>query len=456
MVRRALSMLLLAVATRSASGQRVAGDGSVVGTFRQWVTERRVVGIAAGWLDGTSHGTAVAGVARAGVPAAVTDATIFEIGSITKAFTGTLLAAMVLKGDVALDDPVAKHLPGWTIPRYDGREITLLDLATQSSGLPRLPTNFAPADGFDPYADYDDAKLKEFLAGYRLPRAPGAQYEYSNLGMGLLGRALAQRNGTTYEALLRERILEPLRMKDTRVSQDPAWQGREASGHSEVFAPIKGWHFSALQAAGALRSSVADMMRFAAALRDTTSGPLARALAFAIRPRRPISGADSIGLAWHHRHADGADIVWHNGATGGFRSWLSADLVKRRAVVVLTNGGAVPLDATGLELQGNEALTAPPAIDQAKEIALPAMELAKFVGRYELSTQFALEISQHDDTLFVQATGQQILPVFATSPTTFFYKAVKAELSFRVDSTGAVTGLVLRQNGAEQPARRVR
>ena len=107
-------------------------------------------------------------------------------------------------------------------------------------------------------------------------------------------------------------------------------------------------------------------------------------------------------------------------------------------------------------MQGNEALTAPPAIDQAKEIALPAMKLAKFVGRYEISTQFALEISQHDDTLFVQATGQQILPVFATSPTTFFYKAVKAELSFRVDSTGAVTGLVLRQNGAEQPARRVR
>lgn len=454
-MRATRSILLLLLAARAAGGQQRVTDNSLSSTFGRWVAEHRVVGISAGWVDGNRRGTASAGIGQSGANAKVTDSTSFEIGSITKAFTGTLLATMVLSGEVALDDPVAKLLPGWTVPSYNGREITLLDLATQSSGLPRLPDNFKPSDGLDPYADYDDAKLREFLAAYQLPRAPGSQYEYSNLGMGLLGRALAQRGGKSYEALLRERILDPLGMKETRVTPDASWGSREARGHDGEHQPIPAWHFAALQGAGALRSSIADMMRFAAAVRDTTAGPLAKALAFAIRPRRPISGADSIGLAWHHRHVDGMDIVWHNGATGGFRSWLSADLVTRRAVVVLTNGGAVPLDVTGLELQRQLSLTPPPSIDPPTEIALGAGALARFVGRYELSPQFALEITQRSDTLWAQATGQGVLPVFAESATAFFYKVVKAELLFRVDSAGAVTGLVLRQNGAELPARKV-
>src|SRR5258707_10206030 len=138
--------------------------------------------------------------------------TIYEIGSVTKTFTATLLARAVLSGRVTLDTPVTQLLPDFKIPSRSGKEITLGDLGTQHSGLLRMPSNFLPRDLANPYADYDAAKLKAFLAGYRLPRDPGASHEYSNLGFGLLGYALAQLEHTTYGAVIDEQILKPLGM----------------------------------------------------------------------------------------------------------------------------------------------------------------------------------------------------------------------------------------------------
>jgi CubicO group peptidase (beta-lactamase class C family) len=138
--------------------------------------------------------------------------TVYEIGSITKTLTTTLLAQAVLSGRVTLDTPVAQLLPDLKIPSRGGKEITLGEIGTQYSALPRLPSNLLPKDGANPYVDYDAAKLKAFLAGYELPRDPGASYEYSNLGFGLLGYALAQSEHTTWSALTDERILKPLGM----------------------------------------------------------------------------------------------------------------------------------------------------------------------------------------------------------------------------------------------------
>lgn len=136
--------------------------------------------------------------------------TLFQIGSVTKTFTATLLAEAVERGEVKLDTPVAKLLPGFTFPSRNGKAITLGELAMQDSGLPRLPSNMLHANSSDPYAEYDAAKLKAFLAGYKLPRDPGAKYEYSNLGLGLLGHALARHAGTSYAKLLQLRIFGPL------------------------------------------------------------------------------------------------------------------------------------------------------------------------------------------------------------------------------------------------------
>src|SRR5205814_9268057 len=130
-----------------------------------------------------------------------------------------------LTGEAALTDPVSKCLPaGVKVPERNNRQITLADLSTQSSGLPRMPTNLSPKDATNPYADYSVQQMYDFLSGYQLTRDIGSQYEYSNLGVGLLGHALALRAGKTYEALVTERILEPLGMHDTRITLTPEMQ----------------------------------------------------------------------------------------------------------------------------------------------------------------------------------------------------------------------------------------
>ncbi|MGC1520781.1 MAG: serine hydrolase, partial [Steroidobacteraceae bacterium] len=135
--------------------------------------------------------------------------TVFEIGSITKVFTSLLLADMVQRGEVKLDDPIAKYLPASAkVPERNGHSITLVDLATHTSALPRMPANFRPKDPANPYADYTDEQLYAFLSSYELIRDVGAKYEYSNLGFGLLGQGLAHRAGTDYETLVETRICD--------------------------------------------------------------------------------------------------------------------------------------------------------------------------------------------------------------------------------------------------------
>lgn len=159
------------------------------------------------------------------------ETTIFQIGSVTKTFTTTLLASMVIDGQVRLEDPLQAYLPpGVRAPEFHGRPITLLDLAEQNSGLPRLPENLGDDNPSDPYANYTPGMLATFLSHYVLTRVPGETYEYSNLGVGLLGDALARRAHESYGALSTRRILQPLNM----------------------FAPV--WRHSGILAAGLSRS----------------------------------------------------------------------------------------------------------------------------------------------------------------------------------------------------------
>jgi CubicO group peptidase (beta-lactamase class C family) len=237
--------------------------------------------------------------------------TVFEIGSITKTFTTALLADMVQRGEVRLDDPVSKFLPATVhVPSRGGKEITLLDLATQSSGLPRLPNNMHPANMLNPYADYTVQQLYDFLSHYELTRDIGSQFEYSNLGVGLLGHVLALRAEKSYEALLTERILEPLGMHDTRITLTPEMREHLAPGHAGNGTPVPNWDLPTLAGAGALKSTANDMAKFLAANLDSTSGRVARALAFAHAPRRD-AGSDElkIGLVWLTLNQFGTPLV---------------------------------------------------------------------------------------------------------------------------------------------------
>jgi D-alanyl-D-alanine-carboxypeptidase/D-alanyl-D-alanine-endopeptidase len=265
--------------------------------------------------------------------------TVFEIGSMTKVFTSLVLMDMVQKGEVSLDDPVAKFLPSNVhVPERNGKKITLRDLSTQTSGLPRMPNNFHPKDMGNPYADYTVNQLYEFISGYMLTREPGEKYEYSNLAVGLLGNALARRAGMDYEAMVAARILKPLEMKDTAVTLSPDRKARLATGHNAMLSPVPNWDIPALAGAGALRSTANDMLTFLAANLNLTKTPLAPAMAAEVSARQPTGMANvEIAYAWHIFTANGKTIYWHNGGTGGYRTFMGYDPATSLGVVALSN-----------------------------------------------------------------------------------------------------------------------
>ena len=265
--------------------------------------------------------------------------TVFEIGSATKVFTALLLADAVRRGEVAYSDPVARFLPAEVrMPTRGGKVITLDDLVTHTSGLPRLTNNMTPKDVANPYADYSVRQLYDFLSSYELTRDIGERYEYSNLGAGLLGHVLARRAGVDYETLVAQRITRPLGMTSTAVTLTPALRSRLATGHNGQRQPTANWDIPTFAGAGALRSTANDMLRFLAACLGVEQTPLASSMKALLEVRRPTgTPALEIARGWHILSPRGVDIVWHNGGTGGYRSFTGYNAKERRGVVALSN-----------------------------------------------------------------------------------------------------------------------
>ena len=433
-------------------------DSTVLRIIKQRVEEKRSKGIVVGLLDPDGRTRIIAfGDPGAGRPP-LDGNTVFEIGSITKVFTGTLLADMVSKGEVKLDDPVQKYLPaGVRMPARDGAPITLAHLAEQNSGLPRLPSNMAPKNAANPYSDYTVQQMYEFLSSYQLPRAPGERYEYSNLAVGLLGHVLALRAGQSYEEALRTRILEPLGMRQTAITLTPWMREHLALGHNGGGDVVAGWDLPTLAGAGALRSNAHDMLKFLAA-NVSPRGSLGPALALAQRERAPAGAAMHIGLNWHMLHAGADTIVWHNGGTGGYRTFAAFNPRQRTAVVVLTNTGGQGADDIGFHLLNSSLPLAPaPApVKQRTAIELGESVLQRYVGTYEFAPQFSIEVTREGNTLWGQATQQPRFRLWPETATDFFLKEVDAQITFVVDATGAATGMVLHQNGRNPEARKVK
>jgi len=405
--------------------------------------------------DSGKHGTGiVVGLldpsgARRVISVGVDSAGVFEIGSITKVFTTSILEDMVERGEVKLDDPVAKFLPrSVRIPTRGDRQITLLDLATQSSGLPRMPANFAPRDPLNPYADYSVPQMYEFLSGYQLTRDIGAEYEYSNLGMGLLGHALALKAGLSYEELVRRRILTPLGMRQTAITLTPAMRAKLAPGHDTEGTTVPNWDLPTLAGAGALRSTASDMLTFLKANIDSTATPLSRTLKHTQAGRRGTNNpALTIGLGWHILARPAGNVVWHNGGTGGYRTFIGFDAARRVGVVVLSNRDA-SVDDVGFHLL-DETYPLQPIPPRRMEVAVDSLVLMRYVGTYELAPSFQVAVTREAARLFVQATGQPRFPIYAESDSTFFLRVVDAQITF------SPTGLVLHQNGRDLPGRKL-
>jgi serine-type D-Ala-D-Ala carboxypeptidase/endopeptidase len=386
--------------------------------------------------------------------------TIFEIGSMTKVFTSLVLMDMARKGEVALTDPVSKYLPATVkVPERNNKKITLQDLSTQSSGLPRMPTNFHPKDESNPYVDYSVAQLYQFLSGYRLTRDIGAQYEYSNLGVGLLGYALTLRAGTNYETMVRTRILDPLGMKSTRVTLTPEMKTRLALGHGPNLDPVPNWDLSpALAGAGALRSSANDILTFLAANLGYTKTPLVADMAAEVSIRRPAGAPDmQIAYAWHVQTKNGNSIIWHNGGTGGYRTYMGYDPKSRAGVVVLENiaSTAGPDDIGRHLLDASYPLQKVEPIKEHLQVTVNTKVFDNYVGSYELAPNAILTVSRTGDELFTQLTGQPKVQVFPESDQKFFFKVVDAQLTFDTDAQGKATQVVLHQNGRDITAKRI-
>ena len=333
----------------------VAADGSrnteIAAAIKTRVDAKKSVGMVVATLepDG-SQSMAAYGSPGPGAPPLDGDS-VFEIGSITKVFTAILLADMADRGEVKLDDPVANYLPpGTRVPERGGRKITLLDLTTQSSALPRMPDNFRPRDPSNPYADYTAEQMFEFLGRYELTRDIGATYEYSNLGVALLGQALSHRARKSYEVLVKERILDPLKMEHTGITLTPWMRAHLARGHTAQGNVTPNWDIPTFAGAGALRSTLYDMLRFARANLDPAGSRLQRVMQTTHGRRLSAGRPDlSIGMGWHIRHATGRDVVWHNGGTGGYRTWIGFDTKRKVAAIVLTNS-TLSNDDLGFEL----------------------------------------------------------------------------------------------------------
>jgi CubicO group peptidase (beta-lactamase class C family) len=294
---------------------------------------RRSVGAVVGVLveGGTAVHTAGRPSSGGGTPAGDT---VFQIGSITKVVTGLMLADAVTRGEVELETPLTDVVPGAPAG------ISLVSLATQSSGLPRLPAGFrriARRTPSDPYRAYGPGEVLSALAGARLKGA--GRYRYSNFGFGVLGLALARVAGRSYEDLVAERVTGPLGLRDTVVTLRPDQLPRKATGHSWRRRPVPDWDLGGMQGAGALWSTADDMLVLLRAHLCPESTPLEHALRLVQEPQLRVTGRLQLGLAWHVSPVErtGRTALWHNGGTGGFRSFAALVPERGAAVAVLSN-----------------------------------------------------------------------------------------------------------------------
>ena len=385
----------------------------------------------------------------------VDEHTVYEIGSISKVFTCILLADEVLKGQLSLEDPVAKFLPEHVrMPQRDGKEITLKDLATHTSGLPRMPDNLQPADESNPFADYSFTQLYAFISSYELPRAIGAQYEYSNLGMGLLGHVLELHTGKSYESLVIERIARPLGMSSTAIGLTQDMKSRLAKGHNMQLEEVSNWDIISLAGAGGIRSTSSDMLKFIKANMSTADTPLHKAMQLSHEIAYAQEDTEfQLGLGWHYTNNN--TIVWHNGGTGGYKAFAGFVKNGNKGVVVLTNstsgvdelGVKVLDDALNLELP--KKVVFPDVVEVSEDV------LEAYVGVYEVSPQFKITITRAGQQLFLQATGQSKLELFASAQSEFFLKVVEASISFNTDENDKVNAMTLHQGGQHVPATKV-
>ena len=380
------------------------------------------------------------------------DGTVYEIGSVTKTFTGLWLAKEVAAGRLSPDTAVADFLPAGSLaPRENARAITLRDLVTHRSGLPRMPGNLEPSDSEDPYADYTDDRLLEFVHGSPSVRPAGAQAEYSNLGAGLLGYILAEHDGTTYakgiEREIVRPVLDPSGAPETAVALSKGMRRKLAQGFTAGLTAAKPWELASLAGAGGIRSNTLDMTKYVRAYLVPDGHPLTAAVRLAGEPLEEYQDDQRIAYGWI---VDADGVRWHNGQTGGYHSYVAFDTAAGVGVVVLANTATDVVDRIGSRLLALANGGEPEALKFRKPLAVPQETLGRYVGRYGRDESFVLRVFLENGRLVAQATAQPKFGLFATKTDRFVLREVEAAVEFAGAEGGPAETLVLFQNGLRQ------
>lgn len=383
---------------------------------------------------------------------AVDEYSIYEIGSISKVFTGIVFADMVVHRELRLEDTVQKYLPsGVKIPTRNGDSITLEHLATHTSALPRMPANFRPTDFGNPYADFTVKEMYDFLSACTLARNIGEKYEYSNLATGLLGHILSLKAGMSYEQLIIERICLVLGMNSTVITLTPQLKKRLAKGHN-AREEVPNWDIPTLAGAGALRSSADDMITFMAANMGVRRSKLSEAMDLSHEKRIDASETMKVGINWHIRDNGTTKIIWHNGGTGGYRTFCGFIKDKKIGVVVLSNMN-IGADDIGFHLLDSSSKLK----KSRKPLVLKSEILEKYSGEYQLTkNKTKVIISRDGNKLLMKVQGQPEILIFPESETKFFMKEAPIQVTFKMNASGKVSGLIIHQGGTDTEAKKIK
>jgi len=380
----------------------------------------------------------------------VDENTVYEIGSISKVFTGIMLAQQDLDGDLKLEDEINNFLPNdIKVPVMGDNEITFGNLTDHTSGLPRMPSNFSPANPRNPYADYTVDQMYEFISNYRAVRTVGSEYEYSNLAQGLLGHLLAMNKACTYEELMIQTIASPLHMNETRIELTQRMKENFALGYSEG-KRVENWDIPALAGAGAIRSSTSDLAKFVSANLGYLNSSLMKAMELSHQIRHDKAGETSIAMAWHIMKGEKGDIICHGGGTGGYRTFIGFVKETGKGVVILTNSSEGADDIGYYLLDSGAKL----AKFKSDAVDVPKSTLKQYVGLYELRPELKINITREGKHLFGQATGQERFGIYPENDTVFYLTVVDAKFVFHIEKD-AVVSLTLIQGGHETLGKKI-
>lgn len=328
MTKKRLLTLMLKCILIGCTPSLFANEKEIPAFLQEYIDDQRIIGASIGLIENGKISTFSYGKTSINsTDDDVTENTLFEIGSITKVFTTLGLMQLVTNGEMHLDDPIELYLPDVKVPEKNGIKITLRHLATHQSGLPSIPTNFHPKNPTNPFHDYSLKDLYEFLNDYELVNTPGEKFEYSNVGMGLLGNILCLKTGKSYDQL----ILDMINMQNTSIYIKP--DANFARGH-HLNQIVDHWDFTqAIVAAGGLRSNVHDLTQFLLVNLKVLNSPLTASLAECHKPQCTANSETQFGLGW----ILSSSIIWHNGGTGGFCSFLGFNPETQKGVVILSN-----------------------------------------------------------------------------------------------------------------------